>query len=375
MIEWVAQVAGDHTVRLVGLGALILGAVAGTVGPFALLRRESLLADAVSHAALPGIVLAFLLTGSRTPLPLLAGAVVAGWLGTLLVAAVVRSTPVKKDAGLAMMLSVFFGAGLVLLTFARRHAGAGQAGLDRFLFGQAAGLLEQDLWAMGFLGGVVVMAVLVLWKDWKALCFDPVFAMASGRPVRALETLMTGLLVLTVVLGLEAVGVVLMSALIVAPAAAARQWTNRLGRMVALSALFGGLSGAVGAFLSTGTRHLPAGPAIVLVATTFALISLLFAPARGLAWAAIRHVRARRHIEQERVLLALAHLAKGHDDPAHPHHQAMLELTGLPGAHRSLHALERRGLVREDAPDHWSLTPAGAARAERLTEHPAEGGP
>ncbi len=372
MTELFAQIAGDYTTRTVALGSLMLGGVAGTVGSFAFLRRESLVSDAVSHAALPGIVLAFLLGESRAPWPILAGAAVAGWIGTLLVVAVVRSTRVKKDAALAMMLSVFFGVGLVLLTFARRHAGAGQAGLDRFLFGQAAAVLEQDLWAMAAVGTAVVAGVLLPWKDWKALSFDPVFAAATGRPVRSLEVLMTGLLVVTIVLGLQAVGVVLMSALIVAPAAAARQWTDRLGRMVALSAVFGGASGTAGALISSRSTHLPTGPAIVLTATAVALVSVLFAPARGLAWSAARRWRARRRLMEDRVLVALAGLARGHDDPAHAHHQAMLEVTGLPGAHRSLHALERRGFVREGPHGHWSLTPAGATEASRLVGEPHE---
>ncbi len=372
MEDLFAQIAGDYTTRTAALGTLILGGVAGTVGSFTVLRRESLVSDAVSHAALPGIVLAFLLGDSRAPLPLLAGAAAAGWIGTLLVVAVVRSTRVKKDAALAMMLSVFFGAGLVLLTFARRHAGASQAGLDRFLFGQAAAVLEQDLWAMAAIGAAVIAGVLLLWKDWKALSFDPVFAAATGRPVRSLEVLRTGLLVVTIVLGLQAVGVVLMSALVVAPAAAARQWTDRLGRMVALSAFFGAASGTAGALISSRAAHLPAGPTIVLIATAVAILSVLLAPARGIAWSAARRWRARRRLMEDRVLVTLAGLARGHDDPAHAHHQAMLEVTGLPGAHRSLHALERRGLVREAPPGHWSLTPAGATQASRMVKEPRE---
>lgn len=367
MRDFLVQVLADPTTRTVALASALLGAVAGTVGSFAFLRRESLVSDAVSHAALPGIVLAFLMGGSRASLPLLVGAAVAGWIGTLLVVTVVRSTPVKKDAALAMMLSVFFGAGLVLLTFARRHAGAGQAGLDRFLFGQAAAVLEQDLWAMAVIGTVVVAVVLLWWKDWKTLSFDPVFAAATGRPVRFLEVAMTALLVVTIVLGLQAVGVVLMSALIVAPAAAARQWTERLGRMVALSAFFGAASGAAGALVSSGTTHLPTGPAVVLVATAVAIASVLLAPARGVAWSAARRWRARRLLMEDRVLVALASLAREHDDPAHAHHQAMFEVAGLPGAHRSLHALERRGLVREGPPGHWSLTPEGATEVSRLS--------
>lgn len=371
-MEQSSSVVLDYTVQVVASGAFLLGAIAGTVGAFAFLRRESLVSDAVSHAALPGIVGAFLVVGSRDPIPLMVGATLAGLAGTLLVLAVVRTTSVKKDAALAMMLSVFFGAGLMLLTWARRHAGAGQAGLDRFLFGQAAGMLERDLWVLAGIGVLVFGGVGLFWKDWKALTFDPGFTASLGRPVRRLETWMAVLLAVTVVAGLQVVGAVLMSALLVAPAAAARQWTDRLGRMVLLSSVFGGASGVLGVWWSSRVEHVPTGPTIVLTATGIALGSILAAPGRGLVWNAVQRWRARRRLMEDRVLVALASLATAHDDPTHAHHQAVLVLGGLPGAHRTLHALERRGWVREGPPGHWSLTPAGRVEANRVLQDDGE---
>ncbi len=281
----------DYTLRTIALGSLVLGAVSGVLGSFAVLRRQSLLGDTVSHAALPGIVLAFMLGGSKAPLALMLGAATAGWVGTLLLLAVVRHSRLKEDSALALLLSVFFGLGLMLLTFLQRRPDSSQAGLDRFLFGQAAGLLASDVIALAAVGALVLVLVLALWKSFKLVTFDPGFAASIGMRVRALELAITWLMVLAIVLGLQTVGVVLMSSMLIAPAVAARQWTDRLGRMVGLAALFGALAGVGGALLSSAVEKLPAGPTIVLGASAIALFSVLLAPHRGLLW---RRLRARR---------------------------------------------------------------------------------
>ena len=224
--------------RTVALGAAVIGIVAGALGCFAVLRRQSLVGDAMSHAALPGIAVAYMLTGSKDNLVLLIGAAIAGWLATLAVMAIVRTSRVKFDSALGLVLSVFFGFGLMLLTFIQREPDASQAGLDKFLFGQAATLIEDDVETMAVLGSIAI-GVMLLWKEFKLLAFDQDFAATIGYPVRGLDVLLTTLIVIAIVVGLQAVGVVLMSAAIVAPAAGARQWTNRLGVMVLLAAIFG----------------------------------------------------------------------------------------------------------------------------------------
>jgi len=287
----------DYTLRTVALGTAVLGAVSGALGCFAVLRRRSLMGDAVSHAALPGIVLAWLLTGSKAAPVLVLGAGVAGWIGAAAVSALARRERVREDTALALVLSVFFGAGLMLLTLVQRRPDASQAGLDTFLFGQAAALVVRDVVTMASVGGAAVLVVLLLWKEFKIMSFDPDAAAVAGYPVSALDHLMTLLLVIAVVVGLQAVGVVLMSALLVAPAAAARQWTDRLGRMVLLAAFIGALSGAVGAAVSGLAPRIPTGPAVVLTASAAVVASLLFSPSRGLAarrWrAAVRNRRLR----------------------------------------------------------------------------------
>jgi manganese/zinc/iron transport system permease protein len=358
------QLFTDYTLRTVALGSAALGLVAGALGTFAVLRRQSLLGDAISHAALPGIVLAFMLTGSKASLVLILGAALAGWIGTLAVMAVVRLTRVPEDSALGIILSVFFGFGLVLLTYVQRMPTAAQAGLDRFLFGQAATLLEREVVVIAALGALALGAVLVFWKEFKLLSFDPDFGAALGFPMRRVDILLTTFLVIAIVIGLQAVGVVLMSALVVAPAAAARQWTNSLAVMVVLAGLFGALAGVTGAVASATAVHIPTGPAIVLAATAVVIFSLTLAPERGLAWAAARARRARRAILADAVLADLDALAAQHEGE-HAHELAVLQAmrAGRGSVSRTLAVLASLGLARRDEADRWTITPAGRRRA------------
>lgn len=287
----------NYTLIVVGIGSALLGIISGALGTYAVLRRQSLLGDAISHAALPGIALAFLLTGSKTPLILVFGAALAGWVGTLLILSIVKLTRIKYDSALGLVLSTFFGFGLVLHTLIQRNGNANQAGLDTFLFGQAASLLERDVLTMGILGGIALLIMSLFWKELKLLVFDEGFATSIGLPVRALDVLLTSLLTVAIVLGLQAVGAVLMSAMLVAPAVAARQWTDRLGHMVLIAALFGAIAGVSGTLLSSSASRLPTGPTIVLCATLFVGLSFALAPNRGLVWHWVRHRRDKEHLK------------------------------------------------------------------------------
>lgn len=287
----------NYTLIVVGIGSALLGIISGALGTYAVLRRQSLLGDAISHAALPGIAMAFLLTGSKTPLILVFGAAMAGWVGTLLILSIVKLTRIKYDSALGLVLSTFFGFGLVLHTLIQRNGNANQAGLDTFLFGQAASLLERDVLTMGILGGIALLIMSLFWKELKLLVFDEGFATSIGLPVRALDILLTSLLTVAIVLGLQAVGAVLMSAMLVAPAVAARQWTDRLGHMVLLAALFGAIAGVSGTLLSSSASRLPTGPTIVLCATLFVGLSFALAPNRGLVWHWVRHRRDKEHLK------------------------------------------------------------------------------
>ena len=292
----------SFTARNVLLGAVMLGVVGGVMGCFAFLRRQSLLGDALAHAALPGVCIGFLLTRSKSPLPLFVGALAAGLVGALVIMAVTRFSRLKQDTAIGMVLSVFFGVGIVLLTHIQKLPLGNQSGLDKYLFGQAATLMPRDLWIMAVLGAFVIGTIVLFYKELKVLCFDPEFGAALGYPIRRLEVLLTLLLVVVVVVGLQTVGVILIVATLVMPAASARQWTERLSVMLVLSALLGGTAGAAGALISASVPRLPTGPVIVLFSSTLLVLSLLLAPGRGLLWSMLEDRRLVRRIQRENLL-------------------------------------------------------------------------
>ena len=367
-MEWLSHLFTDYTLRTVALGSALLGITAGSLGGFALLRRQSLLGDAISHAALPGIAIAFLLTGSKAPLVLIVGAALAGWIGATLITTVTTKTRIKYDSALGIMLSVFFGFGLVLLTFIQRQPNSNQAGLDSFLFGQAAALVERDVLVIFVIGAFVLFLMALFWKEFKVLSFDADFLGTLGYPVRWLDHILTSLFVVAIVIGLQTVGVVLMSAMIIAPGAAARQWTDRLGVMICLAGFIGAISGVGGAVASSVAPSLPTGPTIVLIVSVFVFLSLLFAPNRGLVFRKIREWKAGKMLRVDAVLVDLYTLASQHDSAHHPHSERVLDvMSTISGpARRTLVLLKDLELARQIDATHWSLTPQGVTRAEAV---------
>jgi manganese/zinc/iron transport system permease protein len=362
----------DYTLQNVALGAAILGVVSGVLGSFAVLRQQSLVGDALSHAALPGVCLGFMVAGTRDLGAIMAGALLTGGLAALTILVLTRLSRLKTDAAIGISLSVFFALGVVLLTVIQGSGGASQAGLETFLFGQAAAILRSDLWIMGGITVTALAVVLALWKEFKLVTFDPVFARTLGLPVTVLEVTLTVMVALAVVVGLQMVGVVLMAAMIIAPAVAARQWTRRLEHMVILSAVIGMASGVSGAVISALGRGLATGPLIVLAASSIVLVSILFAPGRGVVWDALERTRERRSLRGRQVLTTLLGLSREHDDPGYPAEQGMLDAYHRLGTRAVLDRLAARGLV--SAADHmpgegghWILTATGYAEAERLS--------
>ena len=374
MTDLLHDLVFDYTLRTVALGSAVLGMVSGALGVFAVLRRQSLVGDAMSHAALPGIVLAFMLTGSKSPPVLLIGATIAGWLGALAVLSIVRASKLAYDTALAIVLSVFFGLGLVLLTAVQRRPDASQAGLDKFLFGQAATLVVKDVQTMSLVGIVAFLALMAIWKEIKLLSFDADYGATLGLPIRGLDVALTTLVVIAIVVGLQTVGVVLMSAMIVAPAAAARQWTNRLGIMVAVSAGFGALAGVTGTIASGRVEKLPTGPAIVVAMSVIVVISILFAPNRGLLWHQIQARQHNRKFRGDLLLSDLAVLGSQHPGEARGHSLAVLEAMnpGTRGLDQTLRELVSAQLVSQVSPGSWALTPAGATAVESIAPEQPE---
>lgn len=306
MWEFFSEFWNDYTSRTIVLGTALLGAISGVLGSFAVLRKESLLGDAISHAALPGIAVAFLITGIKSSQILLVGAALSAILGTFLIRKIVKNTHLKSDTALALILSVFFGFGMLLLTFIQKLPDANQAGLDKFLFGQAATLLASDVILMAAVTGISLVILLLFWKEFKVLTFDSEYAHSIGVPTKTIDSLISFLIVIAIVLGLQTVGVVLMSAILLAPAAAARQWTNNLSYMLLLAGGIGSFSGVFGTAISASQDNLATGPVIVLVASFFVFISLVFSPSRGIVFEKIRHYKNRKELQLIKYLHSLS---------------------------------------------------------------------
>lgn len=334
------------------------------LGSFAVLRKQSLLGDAISHAALPGIAIAFLITGAKDTNVLLLGALVSGLVGTFWIRGIVTKTHLKSDTALGLILSIFFGFGMLLLTFIQKQPNANQAGLDKYLFGQAATLVESDVWLMAIVTGICLFILLLFWKEFKILLFDPDFTKTLGFNTKVIDILITSFIVLAIVLGLQTVGVVLMSAMLLAPAAAARQWTNSLSIMVFLAAVFGAIAGVFGTAISASQNNLSTGPVIVIVASIFVLFSFIFSPTRGLLFKQIRVIKNRRDLELYKTLAFMYHIVEGHENISHPH--AIKILNNFQGFTKgTLKKLVDRNYVNLNG-NMWSLTEDGFNKAANL---------
>lgn len=300
-----------YNATLVTLGAALLGIAAGVAGTFLFLRKRALVSDAISHATLPGIGLAFIVsvalgTDGRGLGVLMLGAALSAGLGLLWVSHLSRRTRLGEDAAIGAVLSVFFGFGVVLLTVIQSMTSGQQAGLEGFLLGSTAGMLRSEAWLLAVCAALVLGLVILLRRPMTMSAFDPGYAETRGLDVGRLDLAMMGLVLAVTVVGLKIVGLILIVALLIIPPVAARFWTDRVDRLLVLSGLIGGLSGYGGAAVSATAPNLPTGPLIVLICFGMFLVSLLASPVRGVAaqWLRHRQYQARVHLRQG--LLALA---------------------------------------------------------------------
>ncbi|MBX2846139.1 MAG: metal ABC transporter permease [Saprospiraceae bacterium] len=300
----------DPNVRYVVLGSVLIGASAALTGCFLFLRKRALVGDAIAHAVLPGICLAFLVFKTKNPAILLAGAILTGWLSLLFIDWITNKSRIKTDTAIGLTLSWFFGIGIMLLTAIQKTGNASQTGLDKFIFGKAASMVDQDVFVFGGLSIVVILVIFLFFKPLKLISFDRDFASSIGLPVGRYDFLLSTLTVLAVATGIQAVGVVLMAALLITPAAAARFWTDKLKRMLLLAATFGAFSGIVGAFISYTTPRMPTGPWIVIVISVIAIFSFLFGAKKGLVVRQVRQQKMQRKILRENILKLFYKLAE-----------------------------------------------------------------
>jgi len=290
----------SYNAQWVLLSTLILGMASGAIGTLTYWKRQSLMSDALSHAALPGVIIGFIVAGSKNLPIMLIGAAISALLGAFLIQWIRSVTRVKEDAAMGIILSVFFGLGIMLLTFVSRMSGGGQSGLDNFIFGQAASMVSSDVKIMSYLAGVVLLVVVIGYKEWKLFLFDPQYAHGLGLSNRFMNAIYTFVMVLVIVIGIQAVGVILMAALMIIPAVSARYWTNSFKTMLILSALFGGGAGVLGTLISILGKGWPTGPFIVIAASSLFMISFFFGASKGLVV-----VYWQQHMQKKRVEMTI----------------------------------------------------------------------
>lgn len=282
MVDQILALLNDYTFQIVALGTGILGAVSGLVGTYVTLRKESLLGDTIGHASLLGITGMFLVVQAKVTPLLLIGAVLSGLLAVFFIQLFTKKTPLKLDSAMALTITFFFGSALVFMTFIQGQEGANQAGLSNFIFGQASAMLRRDIYLMIGVSAFVLGVVVVFWRPFKLLTFDRIFAEATYAYAGFYNLLLSTLIVLTIMIGLETVGVILISSLLIAPSIAGRQWTNKLRMLMAISSGIGLISGVSGTVISSLAPKIPTGPAIVVVLSLFAFVSLAIGPKSNL---------------------------------------------------------------------------------------------
>lgn len=360
----------DPNIRFVTIGSVLLTASSAIVGSFTFLNKKSLVGDAIAHAVLPGICLGFMLSGTKNPVYLITGAFITGWISLYLVQYITNKTRIKEDTAIGLILSVFFGIGILLLTVIQKSGNAAQSGLDHFLFGKAAALVGQDLYTFATVAVILLVAVFLLFKEFSLLAFDKDYAHTIGLPVKTLELILTSLIVLAVVIGIQAVGVVLMAAILITPAAAARFWTDKIKVMFFLASIFGAISGLSGAYISYIAPAMPTGPWIVIVISTIAFISFFFAPGRGIVSRLARQFTIRRTINDENVLKALYQLGEENKNffiqryPDEIIRRRKFEKDNLV---KVLKRLKSQGYV-DNTGNLWGLTGEGKTRAMRVVK-------
>lgn len=360
----------DVNVIYVSLGTIILGASAAVVGSFTFLRKRALIGDAIAHAILPGICIAFLFSGTKNYFFLIIGAFISGWISILLVDYISKNSKIKEDTAIGLILSVFFGFGILLLTYIQQSGNAAQTGLDSFLFGKAASMVQQDVIIFSIISILLVITVTLFYKELQLISFDEAFGQSMGLPVKGLVFMLSSLTVLAVVTGIQAVGVVLMAALLITPTAAAKYWSGYLPRILVLAAFIGGFSGFSGTLISYIAPNMPTGPWVVMVLSIIAFGSILFAPKKGIVAKWLKQIHHKHRIQDENIIKVFFQVAEAEKSFGEPKTIEMIrEKRFYPDKliRRILKRLKRHGYLFQNSEGYY-LSPFGQRKAARLVK-------
>lgn len=365
----------EYNTRVVVLGVMALGTAAGLVGTFLLLRKRALTADALSHATLPGIAIAFMVMvgfggDGKTLVGLLLGAFVFGCIGVLAILGIRHTTRLKDDAAIGIVLSVLFGLGLCLLRIATELPNGSAAGLSGFIFGKAASMVASDAMTMGMVALGTAIVTAVLRKEWTLLCFDEKFGAVQGWPVLWLDVVLMVLVAIVTVIALQSVGLVLAVAMLIIPAASARYWTTKITSMLIASALIGCMSGWLGAVVSALIPRMPTGPVIVLICGFWFMLSFIVGPNDGLIIRQVSRVRLNRRIALQHILRSMWEVCEDNKKSEFAlesivHVRSWNKRTVL----KLLRYCAKRNYVTSLPTNAWRLTEKGKAEASRVVRN------
>jgi len=359
----------DMNVLWVLVGSILLGMSASVIGAFAFLRKRSLIGDALAHAALPGVMMAFLLFQTRDPLIMFLGAVTSSFIGFFLIDWLPKNTKIKPDAALAITLSFFFALGLMLLSYIQGMNVDNKSGLDKVLFGQAAAMTQADITLLGYVAITILGTVSLFFQKFRLIAFNRTYAKTIGMKVHYYELLLALLIVMSVVVGLQLVGVVLMAAVLLTPIAASRFWSNELSHILILSATFGALSAIISTQISYLAPAMPTGPWMVVSLSILFILSLLFAPKRGLLKRYLEHQQLRQKVAEENILRTLYKLVERNKQDQQDFNQSDIQaLRSVPteSLQKTLKSLCKKQLIESSAKG-FRLTQNGLELATQLT--------
>ena len=361
----------EPNTRLVVFGSAIVMASSSIVGTFTFLHKKALVGDAVAHSVLPGVCIAFLVVGYKNSLVLTIGGFVSGWLSLIAIDYIVSHSKIKKDTAIGLILSTFFAMGTLFLTSIQHSDNAQQSGLETFIFGKTAALVKTDIILFSLIGVILIAVVVVFYKEFKLIAFDRHYAQVIGLPVRKLEFLLTTLTVLAVVVGIQAVGLVLMAAMLITPVAAGRFWTDKLSVLLIISSLIGIFSGIFGSFISYTAPAIPTGPWIVMIASIIAIGSFLVAPKKGIMARFYLRYRSKKRILEENILKAMYHILerkKGKITENSPQEILYYRFFKKKELYKGLKTLKRLGYVSKSSNQNWKLTMEGKEKGQRIVK-------
>ena len=274
----------QYSFIVVAIGTMLLAMATGIVGTISILKGQSLIGDAVGHASLPGIILAFMISGRKSSLILMLGAIVAGIVAFLLIQIISEGSKIEADTAMAVILSAMFGMGMVLKSYIQgnpEYQGASQSGLASYIFGQAAYILREDVYIILAVSVISLALFIVFYKEIKVYVFDMVYAYTIGINSRLTSLLIMIITMILIAAGLKAVGAILISSMLITPAVTGLQWSNSYEKVLLIAAVTGAVSAFLGTFISSAVKGFSTGPSIILIMSVIALFSVLFAP-RGI---------------------------------------------------------------------------------------------